>query len=39
MGKNKGQPSDSSQKYHQGASKEGKKKWKGNEKKTTVIVH
>jgi hypothetical protein len=39
MGKNKGQPSGSKKKYHQDASKEGKKKWKGKDKKTTTTTH
>ena len=39
IGNKKGQPSGSKQKDHQVASKEGKKKWKGKEKKTISTAH
>jgi hypothetical protein len=39
IGHKKGQPSGSKQKEHQDASKEGKKKWKGKDKKMTTTTH
>jgi hypothetical protein len=36
IGHKEGQPSDSKHKEHQDASKEGKKKWKRKDKKTTT---
>jgi hypothetical protein len=39
MDKKKGQPSGSKQKCHQDYSKEGKKKWKEEDKKTIATTH
>jgi hypothetical protein len=39
IGHKKGHPSGSRYKYHQHSSKEGKKKWKGKDKKKKIISH
>ena len=39
IGHNNGQPSGSKQKENQDTSKEGNKKWKGKDKKTTTTSH